>query len=239
MISVKTPQNVVIDYEYAEGYQRVIAFIVDAIIIWISSLILVFIAELFRSAEMLFMVIAMCNGFFYTLWQENVFKGRTVGKMILGIKVIKLDGSRPQFSDYFLRWIFRGIEGVYSFFSIAVVLFVVSEKRQRLGDMLASTTVVSTRFNEKRLSLAKIQDFTSGKTYEQKFEHINRFSEEEMVLIKSCLYRKGKHKNEAHNKLFNDMVKRIAARLELKKLPTKTKEQFVKDVIKDYVLVNR
>lgn len=37
---------------------------------------------------------------------ETLFKGQTLGKMMLGIRVVKVNGENAKFKDYFTRWLF-------------------------------------------------------------------------------------------------------------------------------------
>lgn len=241
-IRIKTPQNVMISYELANAVQRFIAFLLDLvfyILLWWVLEIALEVSSIFsgRLNEWVgFFVAIVAMG--YTLIQEFAMSGQTFGKKIIGIKVVKLDGTKPSFSDFFLRWIFRVVDIFLSFFSSALFTHTITENKQRLGDLLAGTTVVSIKFDESRLSLKKIKNQNSLEKYVQKFEHIKNFSEEEMVLVKNCLFRKLKYKNKAHQEIFNAMVKKIAVRLELQRIP-KDKDRFIKEVIKDYVLANR
>ena len=52
--------------------------------------------------------------------QTRVGKGASIGKRALKIKVIKLDGKEPNIGDYFIRWIFRFIDIVISFGTLAI-----------------------------------------------------------------------------------------------------------------------
>jgi len=233
-ICIKTPQNVAISYDLAAWYQRMIAFLLDVIFLFILSLILV--VAVSDTDSDLYSVYFLV--FTYSLINEVATQGSSLGKLILGLKVIRLDGTKVNFSDLAIRWMFRCIDIWLSVFSVAIISNNLTENRQRLGDVLAGTTVVSTKYDDKKLSLTKIKSKNSLEKYEQKYDLIKSFSEEEMVLVKNCLYRKRKYNNKAHLDVFNEMVLKVAKRLELRDTP-KDKELFVRSVIRDYVLANR
>jgi uncharacterized RDD family membrane protein YckC len=233
-IRIKTPQNVTISYDLAAWYQRMIAFLLDAIFLWILCLGLAAVISGFDSEGYSIFILVL----FYTLINETLLQGSSLGKLIVGLKVVRLDGTKVSFSDLFIRWIFRCFDIWLSVFSVAIISNNLTENRQRLGDILAGTTVVSTKYDDKKLSLAKIKSKNSLEKYEQKYDLIKSFSEEEMVLVKNCLYRKRKYNNKAHLDVFNEMVLKVAKRLELRETP-KDKELFVRSVIRDYVLANR
>ncbi|MCC6580011.1 MAG: RDD family protein [Phycisphaeraceae bacterium] len=67
--------------------------------------------------------------------------GRTLGKHIMGLRVTKLDGRDPTPGDMLLRNILRPVELIAWY--VLPLLVLVSPSRQRLGDMLARTVVVS------------------------------------------------------------------------------------------------
>ena len=68
--------------------------------------------------------------------------GQTLGKMALGIKVVReSDGLAPGTRAAVLRTLMRIVDGIGSYL-VAFVVALVSDKNQRLGDMVAKTLVV-------------------------------------------------------------------------------------------------
>jgi uncharacterized RDD family membrane protein YckC len=72
--------------------------------------------------------------------------GRTVGKLLLGVVVVRFDGGRPRFWQILVRTLLRIVEvnPVLCGAIPAGVLVLISPNRQRLGDRLAGTVVVRT-----------------------------------------------------------------------------------------------
>ena len=68
--------------------------------------------------------------------------GQTIGKTLVHIKVIKEDGSRCDFGSALIRNILRIVDYLPFLYILGIVLIATTEKRQRLGDMLAKTIVV-------------------------------------------------------------------------------------------------
>jgi len=72
------------------------------------------------------------------------YRGQTVGKMLLGIKVVREDsGEVPGLGAATIRTLLRIIDGIFSYL-VAFVTVLISGKNQRLGDMAAHTLVVRT-----------------------------------------------------------------------------------------------
>ena len=70
------------------------------------------------------------------------YLGQTVGKMLLGIKVIREDnGEVPGLGTAALRTVLRIVDGIFGYL-VGFIAVMASAKRQRLGDMAAHTLVV-------------------------------------------------------------------------------------------------
>ena len=74
-----------------------------------------------------------------------VFEGlvaRTLGKLIMGLKVVKVDGGRAGWAAILLRNVLRFVDGLPFLYIVGLIAVAVTEKNQRLGDLAAGTLVV-------------------------------------------------------------------------------------------------
>ena len=71
----------------------------------------------------------------------EVQMGGTLGKMALGMKVVKEDGAKLDWAASLIRNILRSVDGFF-FYLVGAIVVWTSKKRQRLGDMVAHTLVV-------------------------------------------------------------------------------------------------
>jgi uncharacterized RDD family membrane protein YckC len=78
--------------------------------------------------------------FAYFAIMEGRF-GQTLGKMALGIKVVREDGGRAGIREALLRTLLRIVDGIGTYL-VALIVALISDKNQRLGDMVAKTLVV-------------------------------------------------------------------------------------------------
>ena len=77
---------------------------------------------------------------YYTLLEGSL--GQTVGKMLLGIKVVREDtGGVPGIGAAAIRTVLRVVDGLFGYL-VGFIVVLASSKRQRLGDMAAHTLVV-------------------------------------------------------------------------------------------------
>jgi len=77
----------------------------------------------------------------YFIGMEGLL-GATAGKMVMGLKVVKLDGSPVGIPAVLARNVLRVVDGLPFFYIVGLVFVAVTNKNQRLGDLAAGTTVV-------------------------------------------------------------------------------------------------
>jgi uncharacterized RDD family membrane protein YckC len=71
-------------------------------------------------------------------------QGATLGKMALGLRVVKVDGSPISWSESIIRNLLRIVDSLF-FYLVGAILIWNSPLRQRLGDRAAGTVVVRRR----------------------------------------------------------------------------------------------
>ncbi|WP_304156596.1 RDD family protein, partial [Mesonia mobilis] len=93
---IETAQNVSINQNIANLGDRVLAYIVD-VLVMIAYMILTSVLLGFLSLGMreqwVYMLIVGLPPFLYPMLSETFWNGQTVGKALLRIRVVKLDGS--------------------------------------------------------------------------------------------------------------------------------------------------
>jgi uncharacterized RDD family membrane protein YckC len=83
--------------------------------------------------------------FGYFIISETLWRGRTVGKAALGLRVVTREGGQIRFRHAFIRGVFLLIDGLASIGSVGVISILASRRSQRLGDMVAGTVVLRER----------------------------------------------------------------------------------------------
>nr|WKN39114.1 RDD family protein [Tunicatimonas sp. TK19036] len=191
-IKIQTTQNVTIEYTLAGLGNRILAYLIDSLILGVYAIAAVLLfSYLSPSGEppVALLIVLFLPIFLYHLLCEMLLNGQSLGKRQMNIKVVKLDGSPPGFGAYLLRWLLRPID--ISIFSggIAILSIAISQNDQRLGDLAAGTTVVKTK-GEKPLSV-----FTVDEDYEAQFPQVVNLSDQdiETVLRVITTYRETGH----------------------------------------------
>jgi len=144
---IHTAQNVTINQNVANVSTRIAAFLIDALIMvgYYIGLFLLMNALGFLESEDLNMIfiIGGLPVFFYHLLFEVLMNGQTPGKYWTRTRVIMLDGSKPTFSSFLIRWMLRILDITISGGSLALISLLFNGKGQRIGDIAAGTTVIS------------------------------------------------------------------------------------------------
>ncbi|MEO8860162.1 MAG: RDD family protein [Ginsengibacter sp.] len=174
VIQIATPFNIDLEFEIADFYKRIFAYLID-----FTILILFFVGmkyfyyggfnkvseQVLKEHVGIDILTISIPMLLYSLVSEVMLHGQTFGKKLMNIRVISLDGGEPELSQYITRWMFKAFEWpfffgytiltreslvvyilVTAFLGIMVVIFIAfTKKNQRLGDLAANTVVVNTK----------------------------------------------------------------------------------------------
>ena len=244
-ISFTTAQYVKIDYELAPAIYRVVASFLDFVFLLIYLLIM----QLFLSTGLFelkspdteaFVVALLFRlpWFFYSPVIEYLTNGRSLGKYIMGIRVVKVNGETAGLREYFTRWIFRVVDiWIGGFGFLAILLSGTTEKRQRLGDIMAGTVVIRTK-DSQVYTLRDVLSIKSQDNHQPTYPGVVRFSDEDMLLIKNTIIRVQRYPNDANKAFAIELANETAKLIGLTETPAKRME-FLKTVLQDYVVLTR
>ncbi len=231
-LEITTSHNIIVKVELATTLARALATIIDLFFVGFIMIILMFMS---RGSEFMW-YIALLMSMLYHLLVEYFNNGQSLGKKLLKLRVISLTGERPTLNELVMRWMFRLIDVTVSFGMLASIFISSSKKNQRLGDVLANTTVVKVQ-NENLISLLAIKNIMDSE-YEVSYPQVTRYNDSDMLLIKETLSRYQLNKSDANNSMIQDLVTKITKDLKIKKLDTTTSE-FLRTVLNDYIILTR
>ncbi len=244
-IEIRTTQNVVIEYKLASMRERILAYLLDLVIFYICVyvfyllLIGLFIQAMSTADSSIFVFLGLLpvvGWLMYHLLFEMFNRGQTIGKKVLGVRVVRIDGKEPGFTDFLLRAIFQIVDSLFSFGVVGSVLIASSEKRQRFGDMAANTTVVKTTSNS-QFSLDDILKIHTLENYTPQYPEVRGLTETDVLLIKQVLHRFELYQNDAHRDAVRELVKKLEAVLKIE--APRDKIGFLKTLIRDYIVLTR
>ena len=224
-IKVPTNFNIELDFEVPEFYRRMIALMIDMLIQYFYLRIA---SEIFDSIlrnrdyadndsqhnmwALSWLLILPIMLYHFVL--EVTMNGQSIGKKILGLRVVDEYGGKPSFSQFVIRWLLR-LSDVWivillfyilslvtnngefdnaqtiliivfglGFLVTDIVLVVSSKKGQRIGDILAKTILIRTN------TKGNIEDtvfMAVADNYVPSFPQIMQLSDKDINAIKSIL----------------------------------------------------
>ena len=148
---VVTGDAVVLDVQIAQLPVRALSALIDIAVIVVGYLAGVMLWALTLSqfdpalsgaVLVIFTVLALVG---YPLIFESATRGRTLGKMALGLRVVSDDGGPERFRQALFRALASFIEIWMFFGGPAVICSLLSSKGKRLGDVFAGTVVITER----------------------------------------------------------------------------------------------
>lgn len=228
-INIETAQNVLVQHEVASIGDRILAYLIDGLILaaWIFLwfILSVLVSDGGTVMIVLLIVFALLPYMFYHLVCELTMDGKSIGKSVRKIKVARVDGGQPRLGQYLLRWILRPIDG---FYGLGLVVMLINGRGQRLGDLAAGTTVISLK---QRLQLKDTLMTQVGDGHRVRFPEAIRLNDAQAAMI-----------NEVLNK--TTVVDRVAL---IEEMAAKVRKaignngdglqswQFLQSVLQDYV----
>jgi len=237
-LTINTTQNVNINFTAASVGERILALLVDLLIqaaYLITILWGVFyglglsdaIKGLDPWSKAAVMVLFFLPVMFYTLFFESIFEGQTLGKKLLRIKVVKIDGYQAVFGDYIIRWLLRLVDIFSVSGLVGLVSVIVTEKSQRLGDIAAGTAVITLKNN---VSINSTILVDIDQQYVPIYRGVIKLSDNDMRIIKETF------QNAVAARDFS-MIEKLRSKIEAVagiKNQSGNDKDFIKTVLKDY-----
>lgn len=124
---------------------RIVAGIIDTVILGVVAYFIAIItgqttdAGFELSGSPAFLAIIVYFAYFIVM---EAMTGATLGKMIVGLRVVRVDGTAISWRESAIRNVPRIVDG-FILYLVGIILIATSPKRQRLGDRPADTLVVA------------------------------------------------------------------------------------------------
>ena len=189
---------------------------------------------------------------FYSLYTEILLDGQTLGKKIMHLKVMNVDGFKPSITDYVIRWFLRIVDfnffmllfiyvasiGLSDQYALIMVLFLIGKgigfflilftnKNQRFGDVIANTIVVYLK-DEVSFSHNILENITND--YVPTYPSVIKLSDNDIRIIKET-YKTASKFND-----YKTLIKLRSKILEVTQVKSvhKSDKDFISIVLKDY-----
>jgi len=185
-ISVRTTQNVFIQYLLASVGDRILGYLIDQLIFVVYFFIVIAVSVSIDLKQIWVLVAVLSIPYIlYRLLFEIFMNDQTPGKRAMQIKVVRINGTPATVGDYVLRWIFGLIELNIASGLIAMLSVIIGGKGQRLGDLVAGTTVI--KLIEQRQATAQEVFVSPENNYEVSFPQAVQLNPSDIELIQRSL----------------------------------------------------
>ncbi len=144
---IRTPEGIVFAYTLASPVSRALAWVVDTLCILLATSLL---SKLLTPLHTLSSDIAtglwvltfalVSTG--YAILLEWRWRGQTLGKRLLGLKVQDAYGLRLRFSQVLVRNLFRAVDRLPLLYGVGAASILCTRRAQRLGDLAGNTVVI-------------------------------------------------------------------------------------------------
>ncbi len=237
-LSINTTQNVTINFSAASIGERILACLFDLLIMFVYIMLInwiVFqwfgldnaISDLDGWSQNAVHLVFFLPVFFYTLFFESICEGQTPGKMLLRIKVVKIDGYQASFGDYLVRWMSRVIDVFLFMGVVGIISIVATGKSQRFGDIAAGTSVITLK---NKVTIGQTILMEIDDEYRPVYPMVIKLSDNDARIIKETF-------QTAQRTADYPMLARLADKIEQVtgvKNQSGNKADFINTVLKDY-----
>jgi uncharacterized RDD family membrane protein YckC len=240
-LAIRTAEGIIFTLTLAGPISRCLAWIVDALCVTaIAKLTNVLLSPLglfsedFSQAAMIILFFVLNMG--YAMALEWFWHGQTVGKRLMRLRVMDLQGLELRFVQIAIRNLLRAVDNLPLFNLVGGLAVLVHRRSQRLGDIAANTVVIQ----ETKASLQIPKDFLASMRYNSLRDHPHlvarlrkRTTPGEAALTMQALLRRYDLEADQRVSLFADIAGHLKAKTEFpaEAIENISDEQFVRNAV--------
>ena len=214
---IVTPEAVALDLESAGLASRVLAILID---LFALQMVAGAISTVFGliggtlGGDVLVTVVLLVTFFLLLLawpiaWEVGT-RGRSLGKMALGLRVVTVEGGPIRFRHALVRGLLFLVEGFFTLGSVALLVALGSRRFRRLGDHLAGTVVVRDRSGTPQTQAIRFLPLPGWEAFADGLD-VSRLTPDHHRLVRSYLLRAPSLDGETTYRLGHQILDEIAA----------------------------
>ena len=239
-LAIRTPEGVEFSFLLAGPISRCLALLVDSfakmVLIYVAAMLSLFFKIISNDLSggfiiISYFVVSLC----YSIAFEWYWRGQTLGKRLLQLRVIDVQGLRLQFSQVVIRNLLHAVDMLPAFYLVGGLSCILSPKAQRLGDLAANTIVVYVP----TLEQPPLDQLLQGKYNSlRRYPHLcsrlrqNVSPDEAQVAIQSVM-RRDEFESLERVKLFEEIARYFKAKVAFpdEDVENVSDEQYVRNVV--------
>lgn len=209
--TVLTPEYVEFKFVLAGALSRFLALLIDTVVSLVLAAVLISVLAVTLSAlalPLIFIVWFLID-WGYMIALESLWSGQTIGKRIMGLRVIQESGVRVGLMHSALRNLLRPLDRAPAFYLLGGASMLLTQHQQRLGDLLAGTIVVREQRRRIPASLSRPEGDTSMLRDSDFLARVAKLTPDEESLLFSAALRREELGIEARLTLFSHLARRL------------------------------
>jgi uncharacterized RDD family membrane protein YckC len=237
---IKTPEGVVFSQTLCGPVVRFLAWLVDfaitAALLIAFNIAMTFVSIVtpdFANTLAIFFYFAISVGYAMTL--EWIWRGQTIGKRVLRLRVVDAHGLRLQFSQVAVRNLLRIVDLLPGLYVVGGLAALFTHKAQRLGDLAANTVVIRIpKIIEPNLDQLGADKYNSLRSYPHLCARLRqRVSPLEASTAVQAIVRRDEFEAVARVNLFSELAEHFKGKVEFPAdaLEGIADEQYVRNVV--------
>jgi len=219
---IVTPEAVRLDFEEASIGSRCLALVID-LVLQVTVLFVVLLAGSALAGEIgeglpewvgivLVLLLVFLVVWGYPVAMETLWRGRTIGKAALGLRVVTTEGAPVRFRHAAIRAALSVVDLWLTGGGAAVVSILATSRQQRLGDLVAGTLVLRERTAGGEATPVRFVVPPGAEAYAATVD-ASGMTADDYATVRTFLLRAGSLAPDARARVGTDLARRIAAKL--------------------------
>jgi uncharacterized RDD family membrane protein YckC len=238
-LQIKTPEGIVFSQTLASPIARFLATLIDIGCIWVLLILvqlLVGIAMVVSPdfAAALGILLYFSVTIFYSIILEWWWRGQTIGKRVLRLRVVDAEGMRLELNQIVIRNLLRMVDLLPAFYASGGMAAFLSRKAQRLGDLAANTVVIRIpKISQPDLDQLLPDKFNSLRAFPHLEARLRqRVTPAEAAVALQALMRRDEFEPAARVQLFSELASHFKSKVEFPQDASEgiADEQYVRNV---------
>lgn len=237
---IRTPEGIVFAQTLAMPMVRFFAWLIDlgCIIglLMLTTVIVAIVTPLSADvAAALRVILYFVVSVGYAMTFEWIWRGQTIGKRTLRLRVVDAEGMRLQFSQIAMRNLLRVVDALPAFYLIGGAAALFTPKAQRLGDLAGNTVVIRMpRISQPDLDQLLPDKFNSLRAYPHLTARLRqRVTPHEASIALQAIVRRDEFDPPARVELFGQLAAHLKTHVKFPEEATSgiADEQYVRNVV--------
>ncbi|MBI3229310.1 MAG: RDD family protein, partial [Burkholderiales bacterium] len=156
--AITTPEGVRLLLTPAGPYSRAFAWVIDVCIFGAIAWVLAIVSSFGgRTGHGIYLVLLFVLYWGYPVVGEVYFAGRTFGKKMLGLRVVRVDGLPVGWRESSLRNLLLVVDFMPLMYATGLLCMLLDLRFRRIGDIVANTQVIYDEVKAKRGAIKKVE----------------------------------------------------------------------------------